>query len=466
MYNITQSLNICINYEGLLTDSIRFKGDNFSKINKILLIICLTTGLDIRLVTDLKWKDILSLDSENDFDVKDQLTLRNYLIPVTPIIKSKLLNIINSLDFKFELEDSIIEQIPEEYKKNIDLLYESIVITLSSKEYYFYNLKLKEEFIKLYDFKTYTQRIFGRKVLEVNGYNNKISKDLKQHFGFKLNSELLNFLGYQSKDEIHFEIHKINLIDGGNIVKLKDKNFNQGYYFQKFNSFLLFLEKINSKEKNINSIKLLLKLSLHLGIRPSSLINLNWEDVLIINEDEKSIAVIDTIYLKKYKLSLSSQIKESLLSFFVFSNDKNNFSAYPIKDNLTILRNKDLLEYKTKPVLNIPIFTMNSGNRITQPSLSREIKKCLNQFGFRHSDKFKSFSTSIMFGRRILEIKGDHKPTIQKLKEHFNFRSEKDLFAFLHIDVETEKGEYKFRDKKRRNMFEEIAYDFEKYNFY
>ena len=108
----------------------------------------------------------------------------------------------------------------------------------------------------------------------------------------------------------------------------------------------------------------------------------------------------------------------------------------------------------TIPQLNSSVFITNTGIALTQHSLSREIKSALKWWAFPHTDKFTSKSPLIMWGRRIIEIRGDHKPTIKALKQHFNFKSQDELFKFLCIDYKKE-----VKGKTKNILFEEILYD-------
>lgn len=463
MYKTTQTLNYIMSYDNLLSVSMKSKSysDDFCNVNRIITIICLTTGLKTRFILSLKWEDILTFGSENDAVVKDELNFRNYLIPVDPIVKEQISQIFQRLKFVPDLNDLIISTFPDEYRNSPELLFPIITLLPATSIYSdFYDLGLESEFLKKNDYETFLQVQFGRKVFEVCGYSNQTSKSLKNHFEFKLNSQLFTFLGYRSKEEIAFEISNIDLEDGKPIVKFEDKNFNNKHPFQKFTSFQAFLNKIISRTRVQNSIELLLLISLNVGIKPSSLIHLKWQDVMVVNKENKDLHIVSNLKIGRHKLKLTNSIRRKLLTFFVdYKSDKNNFPEYYRKDNIPFLNINQTLKYISEPNLNGSIFTLNNGNQITQPSLSREIKKFLNEFGFRHADQFTSKSTSIMFGRRVLEIKGDHKSTIKALKEHFNFRSENDLFTFLYIDLNINKGEFKFRDKNRKTIFEEILYN-------
>ena len=52
------------------------------------------------------------------------------------------------------------------------------------------------------------------------------------------------------------------------------------------------------------------------------------------------------------------------------------------------------------------------------------------------------------------------KITIKKLKEHFKFKSKKELLDFLYLTGSKEKSSTNFKGKMRKNIFEDILYDF------
>ena len=79
-------------------------------------------------------------------------------------------------------------------------------------------------------------------------------------------------------------------------------------------------------------------------------------------------------------------------------------------------------------------------------------KKVLNSFSYNFSNHFTSDSTRIMYGRRVLEIKGNHNPSIQELKKIFNKRTKEQLFKFLCI-------EENLIPEPKDPLFEEIYYD-------
>lgn len=459
----TQEIEKLIDFDDLLRhcfgnlDTIRVFKDLM--VNRILLVLCLTTGIELNIILSLKWKDILELGSENDAIVKGELGIRKYLIPIHPKTKLLLSELYNKLGFP-NLDLLITDSIDESKKMTNKELAELMLRMGRNRTKFF---KVEQQYLREFDFEKYLQVMFGKKVLETNGYSNNVSKQLKLHFGFKLNQELFDFLGYKSKDSIEYNLYNINLDCNDPLIILPDKNFNDKkneYPFQKFTAFSKFLiSELNFYKPTVtNSIRLLMIISLYNGIRPSTLIRLKWQDILEIDNDEQSICVKDNVVFENYNINISEWLKEKLL--YHVEQILDRLKDKPLEENKqTRYSIRSKIRYKSLPDLNNCVFVMNTDNPITQPSLSREIKKALYQMGFPHANKITSKSTLIMYGRRIIEIKGDHKPTIQKLKEHFNFRSKEELFKFLHIDLKQEKKEFQFKGKVRETIFDEILYD-------
>lgn len=448
MYINTQLIFNKINFDNmlnaLLNDPIRGTHNNLEY--KTILILSLITGLNMKLIINLKWGDILNLGSENEALVKDELIFRKYFIPIHPVVKTKISEIYSGLHYPNL--DSLIVDVPQyktltpsQYVQRISSL--GIKLSLSSHVSYELYKEINGDII--------TQILFGKKVFEVNGYSNEVCKKLKQHFEFRFNKELFDFLGINSKEEIRYEIHNINLNYNGGIVNLDQKNFNNGYAFQKFSAFskFLFSKKNISSEPIIESVIILLLISINNGIRLSKLLSLKWDKVIDYSEEKKLINVRKYVLFDKQIIHLDREIGKRFLSLF-------NYEKEPDVDNLFL----NSLRYDLKPNLNKNVFIMNSGNPITQPSLLREIKNVLRKIDFPYSDKIKTKSTLIIYGRRIIEIKGDHKPTIKKLIEHFNFRSKKQLFNFLEIDYKKSNDTYSFKGKVRNTIFDDILYDY------
>lgn len=467
MYKITHPLTDIYEFDGKMKHALRdlINASERQLVYIAIHLLCITAGLKISEVMKLTWDDILSLGSENEAEVKNEITIRKYIIPIDPSIKFQLAEVYRKLGYP-DLNSSIASSLSEQ-----DLSYKAIVrLTIYNGAAYFpeYDFLFKN-----IDYNTFFQVVFGRRVFEVYGYSNEICKKLKQHFEFRLNEELFNFLGYKSKDEIIFKLSHVNIADKEGIryllgkdtlkvnvglFQLQDKNFNSKpnnkkdeYNFQKFSAFSNFLIAADNfyEKPVIMSVRILLLMSLYNGIRPSTLIKLKWKNIVQINEDEKTIEILKFTTINRFTIKIGHEIESKLLDHLKFFLERTlQIELFYFKGNKR--------QFSVKPDLNGYVFVTNTDRQLTQPSLLREIKNTLSFMNFQHTDKFKTYSTLIMYGRKIIEIKGDHKQTIQKLKEHYNFRSTKQLFDFLKIDYKTDS----FKGKVRKNMFEEILYDY------
>ena len=457
MYKSTHPVEEFITFDGSFNSCFKYldvlRGSNDQMIHRIILVLSLATGLEMKYVYNLKWKELLMLGTENNAVVKDELRVRKYYIPIHHKVKFLLSDLYCKLGYP-SLELEIINTIP--LRLGTDRLSEWILRGAASEHLNEIN-KINVKHLKVFNFEIFSQILFGRKVFAVNGYTNDISKFLKLHFKFRTNKELFFFLGYRSKDEIQYSLNNINLDANGAFIELEDKNFNDGYPFQKFTAFSKFLESelIAYKGPVTNSIRLLLLISLYNGIRPSRLLSLKWHEVIHVNQEERTIQIKKSPVFEKQNIKIYAEFRKNLLEHYVHTMETTQNVIFYSKS-------RGRKTYSTIPNLEDNVFISNKYNPLTQPSLSREIKKALQNLRFPHAEKVTSTSTAIMYGRRIMEIKGDHKPTIQKLKEHFNFKSKKQLFDFLHLTGSREKDKeiYNFKGKVRKNIFEGILYDF------
>jgi hypothetical protein len=198
------------------------------------------------------------------------------------------------------------------------------------------------------------------------------------------------------------------------------------------------------------SIINLLLISLTNGISLSVLVKLKWSDIINNNNEESVLTFKRQIVLGKSVIILDKQIVIKLTQFFQDTMTLYGNERYKEKKRTE-------LSYTQLPNLDLPIFITNKKTPLTQPSLHREVRKALHQIGFKHADKFTTQSTLIMYGRRVVDLKGQHKPTIRLLKKHFNYRSTDQLFQFLYIN------EYKGNQGKElgelKSPFEHILYD-------
>lgn len=437
-------------------------------IARVILILSYSTGIKMDFIMSLKWSDILLIGSENEAVIKKELVVRKYSIPIHKKV-AEFLSIfykklgyppINSMILNLDLvENNNLKYIQPTNQSIFELGFPDYYKYVNGRDYF-----------ETLNFDTITQVVFGRKVFKVNGYSTKIAKKLKQHFELKTNEELYNFLGYNSKNEITYSISNINLTDGKGIkvddnyqdyinytkgiIELEDINFNTGHPFQKFNAFSQFLLNGGThwSRPDINSTKILLLIGLFNGVRLSTLLKLNWSDIIFLDETIKTIYIKNSIVLEGKTINLGLEVNERLFNL--------------LSKKMEILNEGELFRgkkggfvYSNKPLLESKIFVTKNLNPLTQPSLLREIKKTLLFLKYPHYKSFTSKTTLIMYGRKIIEIKGDHKPTLIKLKEHFNFRTKGELFNFLYIKYDKLTDSYPFKGKSRNTIFDEIIYN-------
>jgi hypothetical protein len=259
-------------------------------------------------------------------------------------------------------------------------------------------------------------------------------------------------LNEEKKDRYQYGNPRSFLNDNKHFFNLID-NSKEYYPFQHFQVFYDFLKSVNLSMYDVKTrgVLCLLMISLTNGIRPSTLLKLNWSDLFELGKVE----ILDCYYVKEYFKFGRHQIKidintvKLLMLHFKMLHAGRGVKIYLDKRQLIFLTGA--------PSIQNSCFVTNRKNALTQPSLLREIKKALQLIEFQHADKFTTKSTMIMYGRRIIELKGNHSPTIKALKKHFKIRRTQDLFDFLYID-----------NKQRTNIpdigefhsvFEHILYD-------
>ena len=460
MDNITQKILDSLEYDkvlaNLLTPNPADKGFLDQVIYKTLNIIALTTGLAMKDVVQLKWESILTVNSKNQPQLKDNIHIPKYFsfpinqklhpqlahcfnILIQPPLTSK---IINKLSKTKELDDLLL---PLNYNLGMMSIKELHNISKEINEYK--NPKL-------------TQQLFGRRVLTTCGYSNQTSRFLKSRFNLKTNKELFEFLGYDSQLSIPFKLSNISLTEGINkrysfgpppSFLDDDKHFrilipnSKGYYpIQHFKVFYDFLNQLTYSQPIITQgIRLLLFMSLMNGVRLSTIIKLKWSDIINFDNQQSLVVLSKVFTFDRFNFTMNSELAQKVLSYFQESMKLRGY------DDLKIVNDTEI-QYTTKPNLNHPVFITNKGNPLTQPNLHREVRNALNQMGFQYANRFTTKSTLIMYGRRIIELKGNHSPTIKLLKKRFNIRSTNKLFEFLFIN------EYKGNEGQSIEGFENI----------
>lgn len=431
-------------------------------VTRIFMIIGLVSGLPLKYIIKLKWSNIISINSKSQPIINESIGItRYYNFPLNPKLHKQLSNSYINLK-QPSLDSFIIDSYTKPMSLDDILLGMRVSLTnLGDKE-------MRQMRIANYKDEAILQRIFGRRVFEVCGYTNQTAKKLKNLFKLKYNNELFEFLGYSSKADINYRLGNISLVEGiqykykfGEPKSFMDDNKHflikmeetkKFYPFQHFQVFYDFLIKSQPYKHSLitHSIVILLLISLTNGIRLSSLLRLKWSDILIVDQENASMSFKKEVTFKNHILCLNDDVLKKINMYFI--------SAMKVL-GVTIDRiaNPKESTYKIIPNINLPFILTNKGTGLTQPSLHRELIKALHELEFIHANKFTTKSTLIMYGRRIIELKGSHKPAIQLLKEHFNFKSTTKLFGFLYISEY--KGDKGKEIKEFDSVFEHILYD-------
>jgi hypothetical protein len=430
---------------------------------KTILIIALSTGLPLKDLLRLKWNKLFSYNSKGEAVCLDEFDLqRNYSFPISLKIRSQLTNFYKFLN-QPEFDGPIVKSLKVD--KNFDTWILATNIALGIRGVAHLD---KDEWSK-YRNKHLTQILFGRRVFETGGHTNSNCRILKGLFKIQTNDKLFAFLGYDSKSDITYNLSKISIIEGlnqrytfGEPRSFLDDNkhffiqmgkTNKYYPFQHFQVFYDFLQglKINKYDIKTQGVLILLMLSLTNGIRPSTLLKLKWSDIFYATKNKRFDCFVIRREFKfgRHKIAIDENTMTKLLIHFKLLLGEDRLSVSRDSDRLTFL--------KKTPTLNNYCFVTNRLNPLSQNSLHREIQNTLSVAEFQHADKFTTKSTQIMYGRRIIELKGLHSTTIRALKIHFNIRKTQDLFDFLYIS--NQKGRNTPDIKEFGTVFEHIFYD-------
>jgi integrase len=462
MDKITQKLICELDYVKVVSNLLR--EDTISStysnqsIYRIVMLIALTSGMPLKYILDLKWSSIFKIDSRSKVELHEKINIsRYYDFPLNHHLKDRLVDFYNACN-QPPLQQKILDSLTD--KRDLESLHVPLNIALGLSP------SKSQNSIEVgnYNNPRLTQILFGRRVFEVCGYTNETSKFLKVYLKLANNKELFEFLGYQSKDDIKYSLSSISLnesekgkykhvappvfLDDNKHFLIPLQNSKDVYpfqHYQVFYDFLMGLSSFNHVKLNLSMIIVLL-ISLTNGLRLSSLLTLKWSDLFSIDRTKKVIELRQDIKIGGKNLKISEDLFKKIDFYF----------SRIMEDNKTIKKGNQI-SFERMPNLNSWVILTNRGNRLSQSSLNREMKKALKQLGFSHVDKFTTKSTEIMFGRRIIELKGNHKPTIKLLKEHFNFRSTNKLFDFLFInEYKGNKGNWIGGFK---SVFDHILYD-------
>lgn len=383
----------------------------------LLLIIVLSTGLPISEINKLRWEDILDIGGIDGVKVKEQLFVRRYANYIHPVIRVKL----ETLYIKGFLSPKMTSLLFPANKTENALFYLLAFLLEERKHFTIYRQERHPMEISL--FNSFFQATFGIKVLRVCGFDKETARQLRRHFRVKSNDEVLYLLCM--KKPTSFNLENINLY-GREYLSLENRNFENGYPFQSFTYLNRFLTDIVCVCQRDAAMRCLMLLSLHNGIKMSALLKIESSDVYF----KKDSLSPEAIMFYNHKLVLSESVTSAFNDYFF----KYGFEK------------------------SLPLFRTNRGNRISSSSLQRELTSVMKQFGHKYYMSFNPDSFLISWGRRVISIKGDHKPTIKALKERLNLKTEKDLHIFLHLH-DPKKG-YSIRGRYEKDIYRAITYSF------
>lgn len=388
----------------------------------VLNLLALSTGLPICELVLMRWEDIMENVSESEVEAKDFFYIRRYKNCIHPSIRRKIEECYVLLEYPKITSQIVPSSLLEDGLFLVGCLF--VGENVRFRDF----LKQKSLPINPKLIETIYQVTFGRKVIEICGFTKQTSQDLRRHFKFKTNQEILTHLSL-SKEQAQFDISKLNLY-APRLFKIENKNFDNGSKFQGFITLSSFLSASFKGFDNAlsSSIKCLLWISLLNGIKMSSLLKLKIFDVEGFDEDTNNTLIVNW---NNKKLVISKELNEFLNA---------HISRYG----------------KTQ---DMPLFQTNRGNTISSSSLLRELRKVMKLLGHKHAEKFIINTPLIAWGRRIIEVKGDHPPTIIAMRKQLGFNSKKDLFEFLELHNHNPKKGVTIEGNYVTDIYKAIAYD-------
>lgn len=408
----------------------------------ILVAIALTTGIPISHFAGKYWDEFITIEVNGRYVVNPKILYRNEL-HILPWIVVDLIKRVKQSN-----------NLPTDEKILSDFDWGSFIYNKFLKKYF------PEKDISDFDidFLYYPQILFGRQILIKNGYSNGVGKFLKSMFGFRLNEELEKFLLIEDLSKCKLQLLSIDLYSPVELFVFKDKGFSTNRDYYNFLAFNEYLMQCISKKKDAHtrSIYLLIVICLYNGLRPAFLKNLCWKNFVEINNDDKTFKIHSEF---KYRGKI-------IIIPIIFEEEINRLC--PINSSFSIHRNlgtfQPYIESKFENYIknNPKVFISPKGGDLQLQSLKRDIQKTLKKLDFPYWNQVTTLSFQRMWGRRILEINGDHKPTISQLKKHFNMKSKRELLLFL--DALKSKNEAStFKDKRRETYSDYVNYAMEFY---
>lgn len=408
----------------------------------ILVAIALTTGIPISYFNEKYWHEFIISEVNGTIYAKPKIYYKNEL---------------------HKLPWLVTELIKRAYQSNNLPLDELIDTDID------WNTLIWDKFIKRYypkgqlsdfnlNFRDYPQILYARQALIKNGHSNKVAKHLKSLFGFKLNKELEDFLSLEDLSQCHLLLTSIDLYCPDHLFVFKDKGFETNKDYSNFLAFDEYLTRCIKMHKSphIRSIYFLMVLCHYNGLRPAFLKDLRWKDFVSVNEEDKTLKIHSEfeyrgkIIIIPYKYSRTVNLLCPISNKMKVGNSLDTDQPY--------LR----MEIEKFNVNNPLVFISAKGGPLHLQSLKRDMQKTLKHLKFPFWNKISTFSFQRMWGRRILEMNGDHKPTIRELKAHLNLRSKKELFTFLDV-LQTKSEVFSFKGTKREAYSDYVNYEMQFY---
>lgn len=387
------------------TDS-KYHGRAFLAHIRLLMIFSLLTGIKMSQLIELLWSDVLTLDENQKADAKTRLRFKGFNVFLTESLRKELEYHFTSVPYARLNGYIFLSDNGEPWnKRNLSRDIKSFL-----KEF---------DFEYTDTFETDSTRImFGREVIKTHGFTKRIINELKIHFNKNSKEKLCQFLHIDSDEEKRqFEFHQsiVPLSNSSNWDFGKKGVAHSDFEpFQHFNSFYYFLMgnfKVIENTKNnamfIPNLVLLLYLGLRTGIRLSKLTSLRWSDIAEFGNYNRLVL--------KQHLEFEGK---------VISLGAKSTYAHRIEGMYKKSRSKGLDDF---------VFKYNTGKDLNPKYLSRDIRVGLDILDYPFADKFKTYSTTIMFGRRVLERHGFQKKILSDLKSHLKHRTIGDMLSFLHI---------------------------------
>lgn len=156
----------------------------------ILLYFALLSGIKISQLAYFKWEDIYDPNSKRSIKTKKKFNFSGIEIPIKSSLETHFLVSLKYKRNNYKLSDYVLK-----YNDGSDFdpkhLTRDIRLWLKLVDYPYYEQFVSES----------TQIMFGRRVLQVHGYDKEILQGLKKHLKKRSVNELMEFLYISHKEE-------------------------------------------------------------------------------------------------------------------------------------------------------------------------------------------------------------------------------------------------------------------------